>query len=263
MTTDNCETEEHKLEQLLSSHLFNCVPAACSIDNLRYQQELRKLEQLNLLGQMTASIAQEIRDPLQTVKGFLQLLQFKEGILPYQSHFSLMIDELNRANQIITKFLSLSRTKPTNLKLHNINDLINNVLPFIEAQAIDQDKLIYVEQNVVADIMLDEDEIKQVILNLVRNALEASPCKESIKIISQSNQTSVSLIVCDNGTGIPPEQQDNIGIPFFTTKKNGTGLGISISLSILERHQAKLDFMSDEKGTTFRVSFPIYKPGLK
>lgn len=90
---------------------------------------------------MSASIAHEIRNPLQTIKGFLQFLQSKEGVLPYQNHFTLMIDELNRANQIITEFLSLSRTKPTNLELHDINDIINSVLPLIEAQALEDDKI--------------------------------------------------------------------------------------------------------------------------
>lgn len=203
------------------------------------------------------SIAHEIRNPLQTVKGFLQFLLFKEAILPYQSHFTLMIDELNRANQIITEFLSFSRTKPTNLELHNINDIIKSVLPLLEAQALEEDKSIEVETNLVPKTMLDEAEIKQVLLNLIKNGLEASPPQGNVKIITESNLTSVKLIIGDNGQGIPPELQENIGMPFFTTKTNGTGLGLSLSLSILERHNAKLSFVSNEDGTTFSIDFPI------
>ncbi|AFQ44733.1 ATP-binding protein [Desulfosporosinus meridiei] len=249
---------------IITSELININEKPCRLeigiditDNLRCQKELRRLEHLNLLGQMSASIAHEIRNPLQTVKGFLQLLQFKEGISPYQTHFNLMIDELNRANQIITELLCLSRTKPTNLKMHTINDIINSVLPLIEAQALAEDKIIMVEQMPVSPTLLDEDEIKQVLLNIVKNALEATKSKGCVKIISESNQTSVKLIICDNGQGIPPELQDNIGMPFFTTKQNGTGLGLPMSLSILERHNAKLDFISDKNGTSFIIIFPI------
>lgn len=228
-------------------------------DSLRYQKELIKLEHLNILGKMSASIAHEIRNPLQTVKGFLQFLQLKEGVLPYQDHFILMIDELNRANQIITEFLSLSRTKPTNLELHDINDIIKSVLPLIEAQALEEDKIIEAELKSDTKTMLDKDEIKQVILNFIKNGLDATPAKGSVKLITENNHMSVKLIVCDRGHGIPLELQDNIGLPFFTTKKDGTGLGLSMSLSILERHKAKMSFDSNENGTTFSIDFPIVK----
>jgi PAS domain S-box len=225
-------------------------------DNLRYQKELIKLEHLNILGQMSASIAHEIRNPLQTIKGFLQYLQSKEGILPYQDHFTLMIDELNRANQIITEFLSLSRTKPMNLELYNLNDIIKSVFPLIEAQALEEDKIAEVELKNVSQTMLDKDEIKQVILNLVKNGLEATPAKGRVKLITENDDQTVKLIVSDQGPGIPPEHQDNIGKPFFTTKKDGTGLGLSMSLTILERHKAKMNFVSNKTGTTFYICFP-------
>ena len=249
---------------IVSSEYINMNGKPCRLeigiditDNLRYQKELIKLEHLNILGQTSASIAHEIRNPLQTVKGFLQFLQLKEGILPYQNHFTLMIDELNRANQIISEFLSLSRTKPTNLELHDINDIIKSVLPLIEAQALGEDKIIEVELKSVTKTMLDEGEIKQVILNLVKNGLEATRTKGRVKLITENDHESINLIVCDQGQGIALELQEKIGLPFFTTKKNGTGLGLSMSLSILERHNAKMDFSSSEYGTTFFINFPI------
>lgn len=105
--------------------------------------------------------------------------------------------------------------------------------------------------------MLDEDEIKQVILNLVKNGLEATQANGTVKIITDNDDLSVRLIICDQGHGIPLGLQDNIGLPFFTTKKDGTGLGLSMSLSILERHTATMNFVSNEKGTTFFIHFPI------
>ncbi|WP_158291462.1 PAS domain-containing sensor histidine kinase [Desulfosporosinus sp. Sb-LF] len=249
---------------IVSSEPININGKPCQLeigidmtDKLRYQKELIKLEHLNILGQMSASIAHEIRNPLQTVKGFLQFLQSKEGVLPYQDYFKLMIDELNRANQIITEFLSLSRTKPTDLQLCDINDILKSVLPLIQAQAIEEDKLIEVELKSGTKTMLDVDEIKQVILNLVKNGLEATLPKGRVKLITEDDHRSVKLIVCDHGKGIPIELQENIGMPFFTTKKDGTGLGLSMSLSILERHKANLRFVSNEEGTTFYIDFPI------
>ena len=249
---------------IVSSESINVNGKPCRLeigiditDNLKYQKELIKLEHLNILGQMSASIAHEIRNPLQTIKGFLQYLQSKEGVQPYQNHFKLMIDELNRANQIITEFLSLSRTKPMNFELHDINDIIKSVLPLIEAHALEEEKIIEVELKNVAKIRIDKDEIKQVILNLVKNGLEATPTKGSVRLITESDDMSVKLIVGDRGHGIPLELQENIGLPFFTTKKDGTGLGLSMSLSILERHKAKMSFVSNENGTTFCINFPI------
>ena len=222
---------------IVSSESINMNGNSCQLeigiditDNLRYQKELIKLEHLNILGQMSASIAHEIRNPLQTIKGFLQFLQSKEGVLPYQKQFTLMIDELNRANQIITEFLSLSRTKPTNLELLDINNIIRSILPLIEAQALEEDKIIEVELASDAKTMLDEDEIKQVILNLIKNGLEATCVKKVVKLKTANDHTSVKLIVSDQGHGIPIELQENIGMPFFTTKKDGTGLGLSMSL---------------------------------
>lgn len=243
--------------------IINEVPCRLEIgiditENLKYQKELQRLEHLNLLGQMSASIAHEIRNPLQTIKGFLQLLQIKEEILPYQNYFTLMADELTRVNGIISEFLSLSRTKETNLKLHNINDIINSVLPLMEAQALEEDKRIEVELKIVPQTMLDEDEIKQVLLNLVKNGLEASKVNGRVKIITDCDETSVALTICDYGHGIPQELQANIGMPFFTTKLCGTGLGLSVSLSILERHNAKMSFTSNQNGTTFRINFPLH-----
>lgn len=138
-----------------------------------------------------------------------------------------------------------------------INDIIESIFPLIEAQALEEDKSIEVEAGIVPKMMLDEAEIKQLLLNLVKNGLEASPPKGNVKISTESDPTSVKLIISDHGHGIPPELQENIGMPVFTTKINGTGLGLSMSLSILERHNAKLNFVSNENGTTFSIDFPI------
>ncbi|MFA6808124.1 MAG: PAS domain S-box protein, partial [Eubacteriales bacterium] len=228
-------------------------------DRVKNDKRLNRLESIKLIGQFSESIAHEIRNPLQTVKGFLQLLQSKRISQPYQEYLSLMIDELNKSNQIITELLSLSTTKPTNLKLHNINEIIENILPFIESQARKDDKIVEFNLNSVPMVMIDEVEIKQMILNLFKNGLEAIEADEIVKIETSANREKgfVTLTISDQGKGIPPELHDKIGLPFFTTKDNRPGLGLSTSLSILARHNARTHFDSNENGTTFYINFSI------
>lgn len=248
---------------LISSEKININGKECLLEvgiditeRTKYQNEIIKLERLNLLGQMSASIAHEIRNPLQTVRGFLQVVESKKEMVPYLKFFDLMIKELDRANRIITEFLSLSRTKPTNLRLCNINEIVNKVLPLIKIQAIKEAKSVDSELNNVPDVWLDEDEIKQVLLNLIKNSLEAIKTYESVKISTIQDGDTVLLTVEDKGHGIPKEHQNKVGVPFFTTKSNGTGLGLTMSYNIMERHNASIEFQSDSKGTTFYLRFP-------
>ena len=220
-------------------------------------QEIARLDRLNLVGQMAAGIGHEIRNPMTTVRGYLQLLGEKAEFLPRKSTFNLMISELDRANAIITEFLSLARIKPSKLEQTDLNEIIEKLYPLLEADAFNQNKQIFFEPMPLPKIHLDIKEISQLVLNLVRNGLESMEDEGLLTISTCIQDNDVVLKVKDNGCGIPPENLKKLGIPFFTTKGNGTGLGLATSYRIADSHHARINVESDSKGTAFYVLFPV------
>jgi len=221
----------------------------------RYQQEMARLDQMNLVGEMAAGIGHEIRNPMTTVRGFLQLLGGKERYAQDKEFMDIMVDELDRANAIITEYLTLAKNKTVELKSQSLNQRIRKILPLLQADAIKQYKSIEVELGDIPYIMIDRNEIKQLIFNLVRNGLEAMSPGGLLSIKTFQDDNEVVLAVQDQGTGIAPEVLAKIGTPFFTTKDNGTGLGLSVCYSIAQRNNAKIDINTGATGTTFYVRF--------
>jgi PAS domain S-box-containing protein len=219
------------------------------------EKELARLDRLNLIGAMAAGIGHEIRNPLTTVRGFLQMLVAKDECLRYKDYFDLMIQELDRANSIITEFLSLAKNKAVDLKTGSLNAIINILLPLLEAGAILYDKTVRTDLGEIPDIPLDEKEIRQLVLNLIRNGLDAMPPGGTLTIRTACSGNNVIMSVHDQGKGIPPDVVDKVGTPFFTTKEYGVGLGLAVCYSIAARHNAVISFDSSPTGTTFSVNF--------
>ena len=227
------------------------------ISKLKQQrQELGRLEKLNLIGQMSAGIGHEIRNPLTTVKGFLQFFESKPNYLQDKDYLDLMISEIDRANKIISDFLSLAKAAPDNTKLQNLNSAVEKIFPMLQADAFTSNKEVILDLNDVPEILMDENEIRQLILNLVRNGLEVTAEQGKVIISTYSNHKGVVLAVTDQGPGIPQNVQEKLGTPFFTTKENGTGLGLTISMGIAQRHEAVFEFDTGKNGTVFRTIFP-------
>lgn len=220
------------------------------------EKEVLRLDRLNLIGEMAASIGHEIRNPITTVRGFLQMLGEKPEYEDLSSHFSLMIDEMDRANSIITEYLSLAKNKALDLKPRNLSMIVNNLLPLIQADALTHDCQVTAELGELPEISLDEKEIRQMILNLTRNSLEAMPGGGAVTISTAWKGTEVVLSVTDQGSGIDPQLLEKIGTPFLTTKEQGTGLGLAVCYSIAARHQASIRVDTGSRGTCFQVVFP-------
>ncbi|MDD4588291.1 MAG: PAS domain S-box protein [Heliobacteriaceae bacterium] len=219
------------------------------------EQNMARLERLNLVGEMAAGIGHELRNPMTTVKGYLQLFARKPKFKSYTPQFSLMIEELDRANAIITEFLSLAKNKSVDKKVHNLNDIITALLPLIQADAIVSDKYITTQLANVPAFSLDEKEIRQLLLNLVRNGLEAMATGGVLGIATLYEDQAVVLSIKDQGKGIDPQYLDKLGTPFFTTKDEGTGLGLAICYSIAARHNASIEVDTSPAGTTFFIRF--------
>ncbi|MFX4261511.1 ATP-binding protein [Pelotomaculum propionicicum] len=225
----------------------------------RIESEMARLERLNLVGEMAAGIGHELRNPMTAVKGFLQLLNAKQEYAKHKEFFDLMIDEMNRANSIITEFLSLAKNRMVELKTHNLNKIIKAISPLIDADGIVTDKQIVLELGDIPDMSLNEKEIRQLIFNLTRNGLEAMSPGGIMTIKTFREGGEVVLAVQDQGQGIEPDVLEKIGTPFFTTKDHGTGLGLAVCYSIADRHNAKIDVVSSPTGSVFYVRFKVFR----
>jgi len=217
--------------------------------------EMSRIERVNLINVTALGIGHEVRNPLATVRGFLQKLGEKEDCSPYKEYFELMIEEMDRANQILSEFLVIGTNKIPTLQLQNLNSIIKKMFPLIEADAAGQNKWVKFDLQAVPDIYLDDQEMRQVILNLVRNSLEAMNPGSSLYLKTYTEKESVVFEVEDEGSGIPQELMDKVGTPFFTTKEQGTGLGIMICKKIINRHKGKIDIYSSPAGTQVILRF--------
>jgi|GEM_PF-1750368 PAS domain S-box-containing protein len=224
-------------------------------DLQRLQQQLALFDRLNLVGEMAVSIGHEIRNPMTTVRGFLQLFQRKVAFLPYRDSLNLMLTEIDHANMIITEFISLSKNKALVLEQQSLNSIIIALAPLIQADAVLTNKQLTLELNPLPDILLDGKEIRQLILNIAHNGLEAMPSNSELIIGTYVGQGSIILAITDNGAGIAPEHIEKIPTPFFSTKENKPGLGLAICYSIAARHHAEIHFTTSPTGTTFYVKF--------
>jgi len=224
---------------------------------MRLEAEMAHLDRLHLVGEMAAAIGHEVRNPMTTVRGFLQLFRNKPEFQQYNENLTLMIEELDRANAIITEFLALARNKKLDKKREQLNKIIQNLFPLLQADAMKNDKYISVDLSEIPELLLDEKEIRQLLHNLVRNALEAMDPGGCVTLRTSATVEEVILEVHDEGPGIPSEVLPRLGTPFFTTKESGTGMGLAICYSIAERHNAKIDVESGPGGTTFFVRFKV------
>ncbi|MBM7855456.1 PAS domain S-box-containing protein [Desulfohalotomaculum tongense] len=223
----------------------------------QWENEMARLDRLNLVGEMAAGIAHEIRNPMTTVRGLLQVMAGKTEFNEYKQQFELMIEELDRANAIITEFLSVAKNRPLELKMQNLNSVIKAIYPLIQADAMETNKYVTTNLKSIPDLLLNGKEIRQLVLNLSRNGLESMDPGGNLNISTYVENNEVVLAVKDEGQGIAPEIQERLGTPFLTTKSRGTGLGMVICLNIANRHNASIDFETSAAGTTFFVRFKL------
>ena len=219
------------------------------------EKGMAHLERMNVIGEMAAGIGHEVRNPMTTIRGFLQILLNKRECVRQWEYYALMIEELDRANNIITEFLSLAKEPIIYPQPKNINEIITTLMPLIEADAIMANKYIKLELTQIPDVLLNEKEIRQLILNLVRNSLDAMMAGTYVTIMTYQEENRVVLAIKDQGSGIAPEVLKNIGKAFLTTKEQGTGLGLAICYNIATRHHAVINIETSDKGTTFFIRF--------
>nr|WP_051410034.1 response regulator [Brevibacillus panacihumi] len=218
------------------------------------EKEMARLDRLHLIGEMAAGIAHEIRNPMTTVRGFLQLAKNSRDSSALQ-FVDLMLAELDRANVIITEFLTLAKNKTNEMTRQHLEDALATLLPLIQAEAVLSGKNVQIDWAKCPEVYLDGKEIRQLFLNLALNGLEAMPPGKTLTIKIYEQDEEVVLEVTDEGPGIEEELLEKIWTPFFTTKEKGTGLGLAVCYSVANRHRAKIEVKSSGSGTSFFVRF--------
>ncbi|MGG1676261.1 ATP-binding protein [Neobacillus sp. NRS-1170] len=221
-------------------------------------EELRQKEKLAVIGRMAAAIGHEIRNPLSSLKGFTQLQQERN---PSTNEFyPIMIQEIDRINLIVNDLMYLGKPRVTEFEKASIEKVIAYTLSITQQQAERQGVTIEKMMPVaIPPIECDEKQLKQVFINLIKNAIESMSEGGTIKIITDLLQgQKLHIIIQDEGIGIDDENILNLGEPFFTTKKDGTGLGLMVSNQIIRDHNGEINIESNlGKGTKITVKLPI------
>jgi len=224
------------------------------------EEQLKHADRLSALGKLSAGIAHEVRNPLASIKGTAEILSdnFKPGEKEYE-FVEIMIKEVNRLDAVIVGFLDFAKPKPPELNLSKINDIILSVLKLTEHQI---EKFGINLKTRLGDnlpsVYIDSEQMKQVFLNLIINAVHAMPDGGTLEVNSRMDSSEIVCSFSDTGSGISKNQQRNLFTPFYTSKKKGTGLGLAIVHRILDGHKGKIKFTSEEnKGTCFTISLPV------
>lgn len=216
-------------------------------------------EKIKVVSQLAATVAHEVRNPLTSIKGFMQLAKRKGSTVFNSEVIDVIEKDLERIELVITEFLQLSRPHVEKKETINLQNVIREILVLIEPFAILHNVLIYERLETVTDIQGDKNLLKQAFINLLKNAIEAKNKREGfveVNLTQQENKLIVSIK--DNGKGMPQEILDNLGTPFYTTKPEGTGLGLTVVYSAVEKHEGSINIQSwQEKGTEFTITIPI------
>ena len=224
----------------------------------RLQSEMRQREKMAAIGNLAAGIAHEVRNPLSSIKGFATYFAglFDEGS-ESQKAAKVMISETERLNRVISELLEFSRPSDFKLRKTDMNIVIDTVSRLLQQDAVSQgvEVEIHVDQD-LPHIELDADRIVQALLNIGLNGIQAMETGGQLSINVRASDSRLLIEMSDTGIGIPEKDKEIIFDPYFTTKNQGTGLGLAVVRKIVEGHGGKIDIASTAgKGTTFTISF--------
>ncbi len=221
----------------------------------RTEEMIRRSDRLSIAGELAAGVAHEIRNPLTALKGFLQLLKVQNT-----AYVDIMLMEIDRISYIVNEFLGMAKPQVNHFIECDILTLMNNVIVFMNPQAL----LFNVEMKLTTSspeyfVPCESNQIKQVYMNVLKNAIESMPSGGSIEIsMEKIGESMVLTRIVDQGVGIPEDRLEKIGEPFFSLKEQGTGLGLMVCRRIIEAHRGSLAIRSVVgEGTTIEIALPI------
>ncbi|WP_342564912.1 PAS domain S-box protein [Paenibacillus sp. FSL R7-0345] len=223
----------------------------------RTEEFLRYTENISMIGELSAGIAHEIRNPLTSIRGFVQLL-FAHSAKGREFH-QIVVSEVDRINSIIGELLLLGKEAPSSLADYDLVQLLRQAVVLLNAQAHMTNIEILMHTSLVClTLKGSANKLKQVFINVLKNAIEASPDGAEIIVELDRTEDSAIIRVRDHGRGIPAEYINQIGSPFFTTKSGGHGLGVMISRKIIHNHRGTFLFKANQPaGTIVEITLPI------
>jgi len=230
------------------------------------EQTAYQNDKLAMLGKIAAAIAHEIRNPLTSIRGFIQLLRPHLLALGKEEYARIILSEIDRANEIINEFLNSSKPSAPMMQLVPINSLLKEVILLSESEALMKGSVVnYEESAEVLHVSIDVKQVKQVILNILKNALDAivelgGEREGRIDVISRKEGRYAEIMIRDNGKGMEKQTMNRLFDPFFTTKAEGTGLGLSVSYRIIRNHGGFIKVDSNiGEGTEFTIYLPMVR----
>jgi signal transduction histidine kinase len=224
---------------------------------------MSRAEHLATLGELAAGLAHEIRNPLAGIAGVIEIIGRD---LPATSPAKAVVkdarQEITQINRILTDLLETARPHPPQICLSNLNTTVEHAVMLARQQVLSKPIKIELQQAAdLPDVEHDSDQIHQVLLNLLLNAVQSIEGSGAVRVELGSRDDCASVVVSDTGRGIPPQNLANIFRPFYTTKGNGTGLGLSLARRIVEEHHGRIEVASRVgKGSKFEVILPLRIP---
>jgi two-component system sporulation sensor kinase A len=258
-------TSDHKVidvETIFIPITYGRKPASLYVsrditERKRMEEALRKADTLSIAGNLAAGVAHEVRNPLTVIRGFIQL--FKQQDNENSHYFDIILKEVDRIEFIISEFLMLSKPQSVTYKENSIQKIIQHTVALFETQAIMKNiEIIAIYDDNLPLIECEENQLKQVFINLLKNAMEAMPAGGAITVEVKRREEGIVIFFTDQGCGIPVEKISKLGEPFYTTKEKGTGLGLMVSYNIIKNHKGKIKVTSTPgEGTSFEIFLPL------
>lgn len=226
--------------------------------------QLERSHKMSLVGQIAAGMAHEIKNPLASIKGSVEILCDDNTTGPDKAEFkSIVLKEVKRINASVTDFLEFARPSDTRMNELRLDEIVRSSLRQVHAQARKRGIKVDSEIGDEVKVMGDEEKVHQVLLNLLLNAVDASPDGSSVTVRLDATSEEAIISVEDSGEGISAENAGRVFEPFFTTKPSGTGLGLAIARSIIERHGGQINLRNGaSRGAIAEVRLPLVSPGV-
>ncbi|WP_052487249.1 ATP-binding protein [Gordoniibacillus kamchatkensis] len=225
------------------------------------QEEVQKSEKIKIVSDIAASVAHEIRNPLTSVRGFIQLLG-SDGLNKEKRDYyqQICLEELDRAQHIISDYLSLAKPDPEHIEDIKLNDEVTYVANILQTYANYNNVQIGMNMAESEPLLIlgDRYKLRQALINIGKNAIEAMPDGGVLQFTTNKAGGEAELCISDTGIGMTPQQISRLGTPYYSTKEKGTGLGTMVSLGIIKKMNGKVNIESEVgKGTEVHIAFPI------
>ncbi|QOY36542.1 ATP-binding protein [Anaerobacillus isosaccharinicus] len=226
-------------------------------DKKMAEEQVRRSEKLSIVGELAASVGHEIRNPLTSIKGFLHLLEEKDQ--SNKLYYEIMSKEVNRIDHIVGELLLLAKPQKLYFAQNDLKLIVSDIVSLLEPQANMTNVLIHYDPKEELMIECEENLLKQLFINIIKNAIEASSEKGNVWVkIDKESAETVLVKVEDEGSGISEDFLTRLGEPFYSSKEKGTGLGLTVSHKIVEQHGGTIHFNSEEGvGTKVEIQLPV------